>query len=447
MKYKAYRLGNLSRIPRIGALSEEETFALRVVGQVFPFKSNNYVVENLIDWDNVPADPMFVLNFPQKGMLRPQQFDEIAGLLRRGAGKGEIQTAANRIRWQLNPHPSGQLDRNVPAVNGERLSGVQHKYRETVLFFPGRAQTCHAYCSFCFRWPQFAGIGDLRFAAKGIDPLIQYVSDHKEVTDILFTGGDPMVMKGDLLAAFMYKILQADLPHIRTIRIGTKALSYWPYRFTTDDDASLILEAFRKVCNSGRHLAVMAHFSHPRELSTVAAREAIGRIRDTGAEIRTQSPLLRHINDDAEVWAELWSEQVRLSCIPYYMFVVRDTGAQHYFGVPLVEAWEIFTGAYKRVSGLARTVRGPSMSVDPGKVQILGVTEVRGKKVIALDMIQGRDSDWVHRPFFAEYDERAIWLDELRPAFGGDRFFFEVDDTPVAVDEPPAMEPSGIRGP
>ena len=96
-----------------------------------------------------------------------------------------------------------------------------------------------------------------------------------------------------------------------------------------------------------------------------------------------------------------------------------------YFSVPLVRAWEIFRKAYTQVSGVARTARGPNMSADPGKVQVLGVTEVAGKKVITLRMLQGRDPDWCLRPFFAEYDEEATWLSELRPAFGEERFFFE----------------------
>jgi len=116
---------------------------------------------------------------------------------------------------------------------------------------------------------------------------------------------------------------------------------------------------------------------------------------------------------------------VELGCIPYYMFVARDTGAQHYFSVPLVRAWEIFQDAYQRGSGLARTVRGPSMSADPGKVEILGVTKVAREKVIALRMLQGRNPDWVMRPFFAKYDAKATWLSDLRPAFGEKRFFFE----------------------
>ena len=155
-----------------------------------------------------------------------------------------------------------------------------------------------------------------------------------------------------------------------------------------------------------------------------AVKEAIKRVRATGAEIRTQSPLLTNINDDPNIWADMWRQQVQLGLIPYYMFVVRDTGAQHYFGVPLVRAQEIFRDAYKQVSGLGRTVRGPSMSATPGKVQVDGVTTINGKKVIALRFLQGRNPDWVQRPFFAQYDENAIWLDDLKPAFE-DKFFFE----------------------
>ena len=124
------------------------------------------------------------------------------------------------------------------------------------------------------------------------------------------------------------------------------------------------------------------------------------------------------------MWTEMWKKQVQLGCIPYYMFVVRDTGAQHYFGVPLVKAYEIFTSAYKKISGLGRTVRGPSMSATPGKVLVDGITTINGKKVISLRFLQGRNPDWVQKPFFAEYDEKAIWLDDLKPAFD-EKFFFE----------------------
>jgi L-lysine 2,3-aminomutase len=426
-RYRAYTLSNFRELPQVQGLSQEEQFAIEVVAQVLPFKTNSYVVEQLIDWDRVPNDPMFVLNFPQREMLLPHHFDEIAALLRREAPKAEIDAAANCIRLELNPHPAGQLDHNVPTLGGAKLTGMQHKYRETVLFFPSNGQTCHAFCTFCFRWPQFVGMNDLKFAMQEAELLVRYLRAHPEVSDVLFTGGDPMIMRAGTLERYIVPLLKARLPNLRTIRIGTKALGYWPYRFLTDEDADDVLDLFRRITASGLHLALMAQINHPRGLGTDAVKAAIARIRETGAEIRTQSPLMRHINDSAEVWAEMWRQQVQLGCIPYYMFVARDTGAQHYFSVPLVRAEEIYTEAHNSVSGLARTVRGPSMSADPGKVQVLGVTEIGRQKVIALRMLQGRNPDWAMRLFFAEYDEEAVWLSDLRPAFGEKRFFFEAE--------------------
>lgn len=423
--YKSYLLSNFREIPQMEKLTEQQKFDIEVVGNVLPFKANNFVVEQLIDWNNIPNDPIFVLTFPQREMLQPEQYDEIAALLKQGADKTVIREAANRIRMQLNPHPAGQLDHNVPILNGERLHGMQHKYRQTVLFFPSQGQTCHAYCTFCFRWPQFVGMSDLKFASREIEHLIAYLREHPEVTDVLFTGGDPMIMSAKNLAGYLEPLIEARLPNLRRIRIGTKALAYWPYKFVGDDDSEELLDLFRKVTDAGLHLALMAHFNHPRELEPEVVREAIQRIRETGAVIRTQSPVLRHINDDPAVWAQMWNAQVDLGCIPYYMFVARDTGAQHYFSVPLERAWEIFRDAYQQVSGLCRTVRGPSMSANPGKVQLLGVAEIKGEKIFTLRFLQGRDPDWVQRPFFAAYDDKASWLDELNPAFGEEKFFFE----------------------
>jgi hypothetical protein len=107
------------------------------------------------------------------------------------------------------------------------------------------------------------------------------------------------------------------------------------------------------------------------------------------------------------------------------MFVERDTGPKNYFEVPLARALEIFNGAYRLVSGLARTVRGPSMSATPGKVLVDGEAEIKGERVFVLKFLQARDPEWVGRPFFARFDPEATWLTGLRPAFGERQFFFE----------------------
>ncbi len=255
--------------------------------------------------------------------------------------------------------------------------------------------------------------------------MISYLKENPAITDILITGGDPMTMKASIFEKYVDAILEADLPQLKTIRIGTKSLSFWPYRYLTDPDSDLLLNVFRKITDHGLHLAFMAHFNHHGSLETDAVKEAVGRIRDTGAQIRTQSPLLRHINDKSEVWANMWRTQVDLGMIPYYFFIARDTGAQSYFGVTLEQAHHIFNEAYKKISGVCRTVRGPSMSAGPGKVRISGITEVKGEKVYVLEFLQGRNPDWVGKPFFAAFDQEAQWLDDLVPAFGEEAFFFE----------------------
>ena len=160
--------------------------------------------------------------------------------------------------------------------------------------------------------------------------------------------------------------------------------------------------------------------------------KAIHRLQSVGATIRCQSPLVRHVNDSSDVWARMWRRQVDLGLVPYYMFVARDTGPERYFRLPLARAWLIYSDALRRVSGLGRTVRGPSMSAGPGKILIDGVAEIHGQRVFVLKFLQGRDPDWVNRVFFARYSDTAAWFDELEPALGQERFFFETDASSAA---------------
>jgi KamA family protein len=404
-------------------VSGEDIEAIEVVGRILPFKTNNYVVEQLIDWRNIPEDPIFTLSFPRKEMLFPEHYDKVKTLIDK-RDYSALAVYADGLRLGLNPNPSGQRH-NIPEIDGVKLDGMQHKYRETVLLFPKQGQTCFAFCSFCFRWPQFSNIEDLKFSMrKDFELYLKYIRLHPEITDVLFTGGDPMTMNCNMLENYVRPFLDPEMEHIRTIRIGTKSLSYWPYRYTTDKDADDIIRLFDKIVKSGKHLSIMAHFNHYVELSTNEVEKAIKRIRSTGAQIRTQSPVLRHINDNPDVWMRMWQKQVELGCMPYYMFVARETGAKHFFELPLEKCQEIFRKAYQNVSGIARTARGPSMSCYFGKIQVLGVEEIAGKKVFVMRFIQGRNPDWVARPFFAEYNPNATWITQLKPAFG-DKFFFE----------------------
>lgn len=434
-KLKSYTLFNYKEIPQLASLPKDIIKDIDVVGHVLPFKTNNYVINELIDWSQVETDAIFTLNFPRRDMLDKKHYSAIEHLLVQNADKAELDRKINDIRLTLNPNPAGQ-EHNVPSLGEIKLKGLQHKYPETVLFFPSQGQTCHAYCTFCFRWPQFSGMNELKFAMKEADLLLKYLSIHKEVSDILFTGGDPMTMNASILESYIRPLFEPQFNHIRSIRIGTKSLAYWPYRFFRDSDSDDIIRLFEDIAKAGKNLSIQAHFNHPAELSTDAVKTAISRIRNTGTQIRTQSPLLKHINDKPELWAQMWRKQVDLGCIPYYMFIARDTGSKRYFEIPLEKCWQIFRRAYRQVSGLCRTVRGPSMSDHAGKIQVLGVQEIRGEKVFVLRFLQGRNPKWVDIPFFAEYDSKATWFNQLKPAFGEEKFFFEESKARIQITKP-----------
>lgn len=423
--FKVYTFQQFKAAGIFQRLSPEQRHEMEVVTKVLPFRVNEHVLNNLIDWSAGTADPLFRLVFPQRAMLRPEHYAAMEALLASGAPAAQVEALAHQIRQALNPHPAEQQTLNVPLLDGVPLTGLQHKYDNTVLYFPAQGQTCHSYCTFCFRWPQFVGDKQQRFGDPATTGLFAYLRRNHGVSDLLVTGGDPMVMRTRRLAELLQPLLDdPELAHVKTVRIGTKSLTFWPQRFVTDADAGELLELIRNLVQAGKHVALMAHINHFREMAQPMFVEAVARLRSAGAVIRSQAPLLAGINDEPGIWATMWTRQVELGIIPYYMFVERDTGANTYFEVPLMRAHAIYAEALSRVSGLARTARGPSMSCGPGKVEITGIAELHGEKVFVLNFLQGRDRAWVRRPFFAKFDRDATWFDQLVPAFGAKGFFF-----------------------
>jgi KamA family protein len=421
-RYKAISLQAIDKVAERHPELEPHLDDIRLSGLVFPFKASPYFVDELIDWsvgsDKVKDDPFYRLVFPTMDMLEEHHREKLVAA-KKGGNPTDIMKAVAEIREDLNPHPAGQKTLNAP--KNDHLTGVQHKYSETVLVFPAAAQTCHAYCTYCFRWAQFIGDDELRFAQKEANSLFEYLAEHEEVSDILMTGGDPMIMKTKSLAQYLEPLCDPNfLPHIKNLRIGTRSLSFWPQRFTTDSDADELIDLLRRAREEGgRHIAIMAHLGHARELSTQKVKDAVERIqKEAFATIRSQSPVMRGINDDAQVWADKWRKEVQMGIIPYYMFMARDTGAQHFFDVPLEKAQRIYSDALRNTSGLIRTVRGPSMSCTPGKVEVTGVEEILGHKAFVLRFLQCRDENWIGRPFFAKYDPKAVWFDDLEPLPG-----------------------------
>lgn len=382
-----------------------------VVSLVLPFRVSEHVVAELIDWSDPATDPLYRLTFPCREMLDPAHYRALESALESGAPSAELGAIATAVRATLNPDPSDQHLLNVPEQGGVRMAGVQHKYADTVLYFPAEGQTCHAFCTYCFRWPQFVS-GHDRFATRDPSAVADYVRAHPEVSDVLITGGDPLVMRTSVLRRHVEPFLAPGLEHL-TIRIGTKALAYHPERFVHDRDADELIALLGEIA-SRRTLAVMAHYTHPRELEPDVAARALARVLETGATVRCQAPVVRGVNDSADVWAELWDREVRAGAVPYYMFVERDTGARRNFEVPLARALAIYEEGVSRLSGLARTVRGPVMSASVGKVLVDGLVVAGSGDAFALKLIRARDAGRVNAMELARFDPAACWLDDLR---------------------------------
>ncbi|ASB48078.1 KamA family radical SAM protein [Alkalitalea saponilacus] len=416
MRFITINARNYREVEYIRYLPEEVKREIDIVSSVIPFKTNNYVVDYLIDWENYENDPIYILNFPNKNMMKRHQYEKLKDAYDRNLPKAEIDKLIFNIRMDMNPHPAQQMT-NVPNLNGEELKGVQHKYRDIVLFFPSQGQTCHAHCTFCFRWPQFVKDMDLKFSMREIEKVIDYIRINPDVNEILFTGGDPMVMDPATIRKYFEAIKAARPGNLKHIRFGTKSLSYWPFAFIPQlsEEGQEMLDLLKDIADSGFHLAFMAHFNHPNELDNEIVQEAIYNIRQAGAEIRTQAPILRHINDDSEVWSQMWKKQVGLGLIPYYMFIERETGPYNYFQIPLARVYELYRNAIRESGSFAKTITGPVMSASKGKAHIMGVMDnpVDGEKYFMMQYVRHRDYKQTYKPFFMEYDEKATWIDQL----------------------------------
>ena len=277
---------------------------------VLPFKVSSYVIDELIDWGRAPDDPIYRLTFPHRDMLETEHFELVEQAVLAGDREG-VRQAVAKVQYALNPHPSNQLSLNVPQDGDLDAWGLQHKYPETLLVFPRQGQTCHSYCGYCFRWAQFVDRPELKQAVPGPETMTRYLDQHPEVTDVLLTGGDPLVMRTDLLASYVEPLLETGREHVETIRIGTKAVSFWPYRLLAGPEADNLLRLLERLTAAGKHVAMMLHLSHAAELKTDAARAALSRLASTGAVLRAQAPVVRHVNDDPSAWADLWQTEVR----------------------------------------------------------------------------------------------------------------------------------------
>jgi KamA family protein len=236
---------------------------------------------------------------------------------------------------------------------------------------------------------------------------LKYIAGQPQVTNVLLTGGDPLLMSTIRLR----RILEAlrAIPHVQIIRLGSKLPAFNPWRILDDQELQQVLRA---LSTPQKRIYLMAHFDHPREL-TPAALESLDCFLRCGVIVCNQNPLLAGVNDDPEVLAELFRRLSFAGVPPYYLFQCRPTVGNKPYAVPIVRGHAIFEAAKKLVSGLAKRARF-IMSHASGKIEIVGVDRER----IFMRYHRAKDPADEGRFLICRRNDEAYWLEDLEPVEG-----------------------------
>ncbi len=365
-KPPARRVKYINDVAQIPGVTPEDLELLEKVSQRYVFRSNDYYLR-LIDWTD-PKDPIRQLIIPRREELND---------------------------W-------GKLDASNEAANTVD-TGVQHKYGDTVLLLCN--EVCGAYCRYCFRKRLF--MNDNEEVSKDVSAGVAYIRRHPEVTNVLLTGGDPLIMGTRRLGEIVAEL--REIEHVKIVRIGSKMPAFNPMRITDDPD---LLAMIRRFSTPQKRMYIMCHFDHPREL-TREARECIAALIGAGAICVNQCPIIRGINDNPGTLAEMFATLSHIGCPQYYLFQGRPTAGNEPYEVPLVEGWTHFSKAVVAESGLSGRARF-CMSHASGKVEVLGVDDAN----IYLRYHRSKYPQNDGRFFICKRNDDAYWLDHLTPAEG-----------------------------
>jgi KamA family protein len=350
----------ITKIEQLEHLSEQERAELKKVTDKFAFRGNDYYL-SLIDWDD-PDDPIRAIIIPHT-----RELDEWGRL-----------------------DPSDEKSYTI-------MPGLEHKYHSTALLLV--SNVCDGICRYCFRKRVF--IESQSEYLRDLPAALQYIREHREITNVLLTGGDPLVLTTSKLENIIRQL--REIEHVQIIRIGTKTPVFNPYR-VLDDPA--LLEMIARYSTEQKKIYVITHFVHPRELTDVAVK-GISLLQRAEAIIANQTPLIKGLNDNPEILAELLAKLSFIGVPPYYIFQCRPALGNKAYTVPIERGYEIVEQAKARVSGLAKRARYV-MSHSSGKIEIVGKT----KDFVYLKYHRAAKDEDSGRFMALKSNPEACWFDD-----------------------------------
>ncbi|MDX8522781.1 condensation domain-containing protein [Mesorhizobium dulcispinae] len=290
-----------------------------------------------------------------------------------------------------NLDTSGEQDNTI-------VPGFQHKYAQTGLLLV--TNRCASYCRYCLR-KRLVGKESDEIAAD-FARIAQYIRGHPEMTNVLLTGGDPLVLSTAKLDKMLDHLL--PIPHLDSIRFGTKTLAYNPKRF--EDPA--LPAFFQRIDEAGKAAVIVTHFDHIGEIS-VNAERSIRSLRAQGVQFLNQTVLLAKVNDDPEILAATFAKCHQMGIRPYYLFQARPVKGASHFQVSLRRGIEIARGINQRLSGIQKTFKY-IMSHHTGKIEIL---DLGADGRVYMRYHQNKCAEKIGKIFSRPHLEAACWLEDL----------------------------------
>lgn len=295
---------------------------------------------------------------------------------------------------------SGSFDTSGEASNTV-VVGMQHKYHATALILS--TNRCAMYCRHCFR-KRLVGLSDAEIASH-LDEMIAYIKEHKEISNVLVSGGDAFLNDNEVIEEYLSRLCEID--HLDMIRFGTRVPVSFPHRVTGDPDLIALLKKY----NEKKQLFVITHFNHPNEI-TPESTAAVHAILSAGIPIRNQTVLLHGVNDDSEVLGTLLRRLIRIGVIPYYVFQCRPvSGVKNQFSVPFLRGIQVVEGAKRMQNGQGKSLRY-ALSHPTGKIEILGTA---GGNRMLFKYHQAKYDKDAGRMFTMDLDENQTWLGDDIP--------------------------------
>ncbi len=253
-----------------------------------------------------------------------------------------IRTPGDPIWKQCVPHQDEleDMDASEDPLNEDAMSpvpNITHRYPDRVLFLV--TSQCGMYCRFCTR-KRKVGNSD-KISMRNLESAFNYIETHKEIRDVILSGGDPLMLTDTMLEKILKRLRQ--IPHLEIIRIGSKMPCVLPQRITP------------KLCNMIKKyhpVYVNTHFNHPWEV-TPESKKACEMLADAGIPVGNQTVLMKGVNDDPAVIKELMQKLLFMRVKPYYLYMADETKGANHFRTSIRKGIEIMENLRGHTSGLA----------------------------------------------------------------------------------------------